>query len=317
MNIKIIINEEINNINNIVETKFYLNRILNRLSFLNEDGKTKPDMEWDFTNVKSDLDSSKKWVKTKEDVISYLKTFIEEIKSLPLTFKKKITKYVLYSFIGILSFNQVQSLYSQIIDNSISSPIKTNVIKKDVLEKIRKPSQDLFNHLKYEEGSVKKKGEPVLNFYDLGDGAYTVGYGHAVFSDPNRGSTGGDYPFVPNYKDITPNETKITKPEAEKLLQDDMLKASEGLNSILDKWEKQDIKPRLTQGMYDAMVSMIYNMGLGNFRMTDFIQYVKKGDLLKAKEEIKNVSSQMFSKFPGLKNRREKESEMFKVPKEF
>jgi hypothetical protein len=37
------------------------------LSLITEDGKTEPDMEWDFTDVKKDLDLSKVWVKTKED----------------------------------------------------------------------------------------------------------------------------------------------------------------------------------------------------------------------------------------------------------
>jgi len=63
--------------------------------------------------------------------------------------------------------------------------------------------------------------------------------------------------------------------------------------------------------MYDAMTSMVYNMGIGSFRMSDFIQMVKRGKMDKAKEEIKTTSSQMFAKYPGLKKRRKKESEMF------
>jgi GH24 family phage-related lysozyme (muramidase) len=65
--------------------------------------------------------------------------------------------------------------------------------------------------------------------------------------------------------------------------------------------------------MYDAMTSMSYNMGIGNFRNSDFIQMVKRGEMEKAKEEIKSVSSQMFNKYPGLKKRRKKESEMFNL----
>lgn len=62
--------------------------------------------------------------------------------------------------------------------------------------------------------------------------------------------------------------------------------------------------------MYDAMVSMAYNMGPG-IRTSDFIQYVKRGDLKGAKEEILNTSSHMFKEFPGLKSRREREYKMF------
>lgn len=63
--------------------------------------------------------------------------------------------------------------------------------------------------------------------------------------------------------------------------------------------------------MYDAMISMIFNMGIGRFRNSEFIQYVKKGELENAKEQIKQESSNMFGKFPGLEERRKKESAMF------
>ena len=84
------------------------------------------------------------------------------------------------------------------------------------------------------------------------------------------------------------------------------------MNEILDDWESQGIKPKITQGMYDAMISMIFNMGRKGFRTSDFIQYVKLGDLEKAKKEILNTSSHMFNEYPGLKTRRQKEYEMFK-----
>jgi GH24 family phage-related lysozyme (muramidase) len=63
--------------------------------------------------------------------------------------------------------------------------------------------------------------------------------------------------------------------------------------------------------MYDAMVSIAYNHGVGNLRMSDFIQLVKRGEFDKAKEEIKKISSNLFDQYPGLKIRREKESRMF------
>ena len=62
--------------------------------------------------------------------------------------------------------------------------------------------------------------------------------------------------------------------------------------------------------MYDAMVSMAYNMGPG-IRKKDFLQSIKRGDLETAKQEIANTSSSLFKKFPGLKFRREKEAQMF------
>lgn len=280
-----------------------LEDIVFRLSLITEDGKTEPDFEWDFTNVKKDLDLSSAWVKTKEDVVEYLSKLKDKIKNLPKELKNKILRYVLYSFIGILSLNQIQSFLDPPLQQVAKT--ETEVFKSLESPKIRKSSEDLINHLKYEEGSIVDKGEPVLKAYDIGDGAYTIGYGHAIFDGENEG-----YDFLPNYNKIKPNKTSITKKQAEILLKDDIKIAEGVVNKILNDWEKEGIKPKITQGMYDAMVSMAYNMGVG-IRTSDFIQFVKRGDLEGAKKEILNTSSHLFDDYPGLKNRREKEYKMF------
>jgi GH24 family phage-related lysozyme (muramidase) len=282
-----------------------LDDLVYKLSFITEDdGKTEPDMEWDFTKVKEEIDLSKMWVKTKEQALEYLSVLKDKIKSLPSDIKKKILRYVLISFLGLLTFSQIEKQ----VDEPIERAVKTEkeVIKnitKDL--RIRKSSEDLLSHLKWEEGSIIHKGEPVLTAYNLGDGAYTVGYGHAIFPNEQEG-----YNFLPRYDRIIPGRTKITKVESEILLKDDIKEAESIINRILDQWEEQGITPPITQGMYDAMVSMAYNMG-PKIRKSDFIQYVKQGDFKGAKEEILNTSSRMFNKYPGLKIRREKEAKMF------
>jgi GH24 family phage-related lysozyme (muramidase) len=282
-----------------------LDDLVYKLSFITEDdGKTEPDMEWDFTKVKEEIDLSKMWVKTKEQALEYLSVLKDKIKSLPSDIKKKILRYVLISFLGLLTFSQIEKQ----VDEPIERAVKTEkeVIKnitKDL--RIRKSSEDLLSHLKWEEGSIIHKGEPVLTAYNLGDGAYTIGYGHAIFPNEQEG-----YNFLPRYDRIIPGRTKITKVESEILLKDDIKEAESIINRILDQWEEQGITPPITQGMYDAMVSMAYNMG-PKIRKSDFIQYVKQGDFKGAKEEILNTSSRMFNKYPGLKIRREKEANMF------
>jgi GH24 family phage-related lysozyme (muramidase) len=277
-----------------------LEEMVFKISLLTEDGKTKPDMEWDFTEVKKDIDLSKLWVKTKEDVKEYLKILKNKIKELPTELKKKIIRYVMYSFLGLLSLNQIQSSLEPTLQKAVET-------EKQVFEqpRIRQSSDDLYNHLKYEEGSIINKGEPVLRAYDLGDGAYTIGYGHAIFEGEDEG-----YEFLPSYEKIVPNITKITKEQAETLLKDD-IKIAEGIvNEFLNDWEKQGIKPKLTQGMYNTLISMTYNMGRG-IRTADFIQAIKRGDLELAKEQIAQTSNHMFKKFPGLEKRRAKEAQMF------
>jgi len=274
-----------------------------KLSLITEDGKTEPDMEWDFEPVKKELDLSKLWVKTKEDAIEYLKKIKNKFEDLPSEIKQKIFKYITYSLIGLLSLKQIQKYLDEPLHRAVE--IEKEVIKKVIPPRIRKSSEGLIDHLKYEEGSVRHKGQPNLVAYDLGDGAYTIGYGHAIF--PNEEEV---FDFLPRYSKIIPGRTKITKEEAETLLKDDMREAESIVNRILDQWEEKGIKPPITQGMYDVMVSMSFNMGRG-IRTSDFIQAVKQGDFDQARKLILTTSENLFDEFPGLESRRKKESEMF------
>ena len=281
-----------------------LDDIVFKLSLITEDGKTEPDMEWDLTKVKKDIDLAKTWVQTKEDAEVFVKKLIEKMKNLSFNTKRKILKYVLYSFIGLLSINQISSYLNPPLQKAVKA--EKEVVKQIVQDfKIRNASETLFDHLKYEEGSIREKGEPVLTAYDIGDGAYTIGYGHAIFAGENEG-----YDFLPRYNKIIPGKTTITKENAETLLKNDIKDAEGVINRILDEWEKEGIKPKITQGMYDAMVSMAFNMGPG-IRTSDFIQALKRGDMIGAKELIGTTSSHLFNAYPGLEFRRQKEQEMF------
>lgn len=273
------------------EPEKILESLFNKLSILTEDGKTEPDMEWDFT--KGELDKSKKWVKTKEDVKKYLTLLFDKMKRIPKKVKINILKYVLASFVGILTVSELTKVVDEVSDGKIILNKPTEkIIEPEVVkvERIRKPSDSLIDFLKDEEG-YSDEG------YNIGDGKITIGWGHAEDVGDSQYKVG----------------QKISKQEAEKLLRQDVKVASDALNRILDKWESDGIKVDINQDMYDAMTSMSYNMGIGNFRNSDFIQMVKRGEMEKAKEEIKSVSSQMFNKYPGLKKRRKKESEMFNL----
>jgi len=291
----------------VVQSKLLYEQILDdlvfKLSLITEDGKTKPDMEWDFEPIKKEIDLSKLWVKTKEDAIKYIEKVKDKIENLPSDLKNRIVKYIAYSLLGLLSLKQIEKY----LDPPLQSAVETEkeFIKKVIPPRIRKSSEGLINHLKYEEGSIRHKGQPNLVAYDLGDGAYTIGYGHAIFPDEQEG-----FDFLPRYSKIIPGRTKITKEDAETLLKDDMREAESIVNRILGQWEEKGIKPPITQGMYDAMVSMSFNMGRG-IRTSDFIQAVKRGDFDLARKLILTTSENLFDEFPGLKSRRKKESEMF------
>lgn len=95
-------------------------------------------------------------------------------------------------------------------------------------------------------------------------------------------------------------------------MRDDVNIAAEGLNRILKQWKGEGLNIKLTQNQYDAIVSIIYNYGINNLRTSKFIQLVKRGRFNDAAEEIKNISNNMFNKYPGLKTRREREYNIFK-----
>lgn len=81
------------------------------------------------------------------------------------------------------------------------------------------------------------------------------GYSSKAYPDP---ATGGE-PWTIGYG--TTNGVKpgmvITAEKAEKMLRDDVAKFESGVSSL--------ITAPTTQGQFDAMVSLAYNIGLGNF----------------------------------------------------
>lgn len=174
---------------------------------------------------------------------------------------------------------------------------KIRVIEKIV---VRSASADLIPHLKQVEGF---KDHP----YNLGDGAITIGYGHAVFKNEKEG-----YDFLPDYHGLKKRKTKISNQQAEILLFDDLKDAERSLNRLLDDLNSKGSELEVTQGMYNAMISMIFNMGIGSFKKSDFFDYVKNNDLISAKNQILKTSKRLFIEYPGLKNRRESEYNMFK-----
>lgn len=81
------------------------------------------------------------------------------------------------------------------------------------------------------------------------------GYSSKAYPDP---ATGGA-PWTIGYgtiKGVKPGMI-ITAEQAEKMLRDDVAKFESGVSSL--------ITSPTTQGQFDAMVSLAYNIGLGNF----------------------------------------------------
>jgi len=229
-------------------------------------------------------------VNESSDVKSIWNNVINKIKGLSLSAKRKIIKHAIGS---LLIFNTVTNVI-QIINSSNASPEDKQLAiemcdKKDEKYKAGYDfvlSQEGWNHIKNEE---KCK----LKAYKLGDGMITVGYGHAEKIGKTKLRVG----------------QKISQTRADEYLKEDLKEAADGVRRMFKDWKEEGINVTITQSMFDALVSIAFNAGVGGLRRSEVVDHLKKGDYKTAANSIKTFK--VSSKFPGLAVRRAKESEMF------
>ena len=152
---------------------------------------------------------------------------------------------------------------------------------------------------------IKNHEKLKLKAYYIGDDRITIGYGHSA----NQ------------YKSPYKVGDEITKEKAEKLFVEDIIKAENGVRRLFEDWSNDGININITQGMFDSMVSMAFNMGVTGFRNCDFLHDLKGKDYLTAAEKIKitKVTSTVTDKdgkkktvkMPGLIDRRAREYSLF------
>jgi len=238
-------------------------------------------------NLKEVIGKAKKKISSQKEASDFVSKIFNIIKDLPHKTKVKIAKYVIFSFIGILGITLAVNLIPKDLEE-----IKPEIAQiESVYQYPTKSTPQLKEFLKIEEGRAGSNGEAVLKAYDIGDGMITIGWGHATEIKASLFRVGD----------------KITLQQAEDFLTKDIENAEDGLNRILIAWEEQEIIVPIDQNMYDAMASMIYNMGIGNFRTSEFIQLVKQDKMDEAQEKIKST----YITYSGHKPRRENESNMF------
>lgn len=105
--------------------------------------------------------------------------------------------------------------------------------------------------------------------YKCPAGKNTIGYGHVIEAKP----------FL----------TRVTEEEAELILRNELRRVEAYLNSVI----KQDVN--LTQGMFDAIASLVFNWGYGNFgKSLGLVRLNNKRYVLAAQE--------FFSKEKGVVN---------------
>lgn len=122
-----------------------------------------------------------------------------------------------------------------------------------------------------------------LTAYDDGAGNLTIGWGHLIRSD------------MPN---------QITREEAERLFLADLATAEAAVNRL--------VQVPLTSAQFDALVSLVFNWGSGNFAQSELLRRLNAYDYIGAQARLREhpvtAGGQVMS---GLQRRRRAESDWF------
>lgn len=212
------------------------------------------------------------------------------IKNLLDTFKlynnRKTANFIVASILAVMTVTQTVDFIHKL---NLDEPQKTTLIK--VVYRFRNPLSFGISTAGYEHivGHEKLR----LKAYNIGDGHITIGYGHAEPISKSKYRVG----------------QTITEEEADKLLKEDLVTASEGIKRMFSDWEKRGTHLKITQSQFDVLVSMAFNMGVSGLRNSEFIEKLEKDGINTASELIKTTG--LRDGFAGLESRREIEYNMF------
>ena len=131
---------------------------------------------------------------------------------------------------------------------------------------------------KYGEKLIKKFESCKLTAYkaDKSEKYYTIGWGH--------------------YGADVKKDMKISKETADKLFRNDIKYFETSVNSCL--------KVKVTQSMFNALVSFTYNVGFSAFKNSTLLKYVNKKQFTKASKEFKKWNKCGGKVLKGLVKRR-------------
>ena len=156
------------------------------------------------------------------------------------------------------------------------------------------PTPDCFALIKKWEGLHKKRGDGQIESYLDPVNIWTIGYGSTFHRDLNRPIQPGDI---------------ISLQAAERWLSEEVGETAEDVNELCK------VVP-LTNGMFDALVSFSYNVGIGAFGESTLLRKLKERDYSGAAREfdrwVIGADNGVSRPLQGLVNRRNEEEELFK-----
>lgn len=123
----------------------------------------------------------------------------------------------------------------------------------------------------------------------------------AYADNVNRWAIGYGHSGLMNCK-IVSKGMRVTEKEAEELLLSDLRVVEETIN--------KNVKVNLTQWQFDALCSLIFNIGITAFKRSELLKCLNRGEIMEAADKFlswKNAGD----KNGLLLNRRKKERELF------
>jgi lysozyme len=117
-------------------------------------------------------------------------------------------------------------------------------------------------------------------------GIWTIGYGTTKVNGKN-----------------VKQSAKVTTEEAEVLLEEDLKKFEDGVNA--------SVSVELTQNQFDAIISFVYNLGIGSLQKSTLLKKLNAGLTNEAADEFLKWDKAKGKRLPGLTRRRKAERELF------
>lgn len=125
-------------------------------------------------------------------------------------------------------------------------------------------------------------------------GVWTIGYGST---------------YYPNGKPVTGRDKPITREYAE-TIQHHVIATD--FEPVINELLKKEIASGfINQNMYDAIISLTYNIGVNGFKRSSVLRHLKNGDKLNAGNAFLLWNKAGGKVLRGLVRRREKERELF------
>jgi lysozyme len=128
---------------------------------------------------------------------------------------------------------------------------------------------------------------------------WTVGVGHVLYPDQAKLSAEGrrHYPLKPEHN------RSFTQKEVDELLRNDLCLFEAGVERLCGR--------SLSQCQFDALVSFVFNLGLGTLQRSTLKSKLTRGDIKGAADQFLRFSMAGGKILPGLQRRRIAERTMF------